>query len=140
LRFSTRSQHRERKGKSTIEQINVTPVKKSLFILSKLIPYWMIGIFILTVCLGLAARKPADDIPVRRAVRDNLFRAGACCFQLLGHDAAGNVRDVLLHYRNVAYEWDIYPDQKYAGVGADDNLFQFFKVFRGSHACHISER
>lgn len=43
------------KEKGTIEQINVTPVKKSLFILSKLIPYWIIGIFILTVCFGLAA-------------------------------------------------------------------------------------
>ncbi|MDR3128858.1 MAG: ABC transporter permease [Tannerellaceae bacterium] len=43
------------KEKGTIEQINVTPLKKSLFILSKLIPYWMIGLFILTVCFGLAA-------------------------------------------------------------------------------------
>jgi ABC-2 type transport system permease protein len=43
------------KEKGTIEQINVTPVKKSLFILSKLIPYWIIGLFILTVCFGLAA-------------------------------------------------------------------------------------
>lgn len=43
------------KEKGTIEQINVTPVRKSVFILSKLIPYWLIGMFILTVCLGLAA-------------------------------------------------------------------------------------
>ncbi|MDR0732751.1 MAG: ABC transporter permease [Dysgonamonadaceae bacterium] len=43
------------KEKGTIEQINVTPVKKYLFILSKLIPYWIIGVFILTVCIGLAA-------------------------------------------------------------------------------------
>ena len=39
----------------TIEQINVTPVKKSLFILSKLIPYWIIGLIVLTLALGLAA-------------------------------------------------------------------------------------
>jgi ABC-2 type transport system permease protein len=39
----------------TIEQINVTPVNKFTFILSKLIPYWIIGFFVLTFCLGLAA-------------------------------------------------------------------------------------
>ncbi|MDR1950700.1 MAG: ABC transporter permease [Bacteroidales bacterium] len=39
----------------TIEQINVTPVKRMVFVLSKLIPYWVIGIFILTVCMGLGA-------------------------------------------------------------------------------------
>ncbi|MDR1610068.1 MAG: ABC transporter permease [Candidatus Symbiothrix sp.] len=39
----------------TIEQINVTPVKKFSFILGKLIPYWAIGLFVFTVTLGLAA-------------------------------------------------------------------------------------
>ena len=38
----------------TIEAVNVTPVKKSLFILSKLIPYWLIAMFILTICFILA--------------------------------------------------------------------------------------
>ena len=42
------------KEKGTIEQINVTPVSKWTFFLSKLIPYWMIAIFIVTVCLLLA--------------------------------------------------------------------------------------
>jgi len=39
----------------TIEQINVTPVKRFMFILSKLIPYWIIGFIVLTICMGLAA-------------------------------------------------------------------------------------
>jgi len=39
----------------TIEQLNVSPVKKSTFILSKLIPYWIIGFVVLTLCLTLAA-------------------------------------------------------------------------------------
>lgn len=34
----------------TIEAINVTPVKKWEFILAKLIPYWAIGMLILTIC------------------------------------------------------------------------------------------
>ena len=42
------------KEKGTIEQINVTPVSKSAFILAKLIPYWLIGLLVLTVCLILS--------------------------------------------------------------------------------------
>ena len=42
------------KEAGTIEQINVTPVSKWAFILSKLIPYWLIALFIVTVCLLLA--------------------------------------------------------------------------------------
>lgn len=38
----------------TIEQINVTPVSKWAFILSKLIPYWLIAFFVITVFLILA--------------------------------------------------------------------------------------
>ena len=38
----------------TIEQINVTPVSKWAFILAKLIPYWLIALFVITVCLLLA--------------------------------------------------------------------------------------
>jgi ABC-2 type transport system permease protein len=43
------------KESGTIEQINVTPVRKFTFIVSKLIPYWVIGFFVLTICLLLAA-------------------------------------------------------------------------------------
>ena len=42
------------KEKGTIEQINVTPVSKWSFILAKLIPYWLIGLLVLTVCLVLS--------------------------------------------------------------------------------------
>ncbi len=41
------------KEKGTIEQINVTPVKKSTFILSKVIPFWLIGMIIFTVGLTI---------------------------------------------------------------------------------------
>lgn len=43
------------KETGTIEQMNVTPVNKFTFILAKLIPYWIIGFIILTICFGLAA-------------------------------------------------------------------------------------
>ena len=38
----------------TIEQINVTPVTKAVFILSKLIPYWIIGFIVLTIGMIIA--------------------------------------------------------------------------------------
>ena len=42
------------KEAGTIEQMNVTPVSKWAFILAKLIPYWLIALFVITVCLLLA--------------------------------------------------------------------------------------
>ena len=42
------------KEKGTIEQINVTPVSKMIFTLAKVMPYWMIGLFILSVAMVLA--------------------------------------------------------------------------------------
>lgn len=43
------------KEAGTIEQINVTPTKRLSFILAKLIPYWVIGLIVLSVCMLLAA-------------------------------------------------------------------------------------
>lgn len=37
----------------TIEQINVTPIKKHIFILGKLIPFWIIGLIVLTIGLTI---------------------------------------------------------------------------------------
>ena len=42
------------KEAGTIEQMNVIPVSKWSFILAKLIPYWLIALFVITVCLVLA--------------------------------------------------------------------------------------
>ncbi len=38
----------------TMEQINVTPVPKYVFILGKVIPFWVIGMFILTIGMFIA--------------------------------------------------------------------------------------
>lgn len=43
------------KEAGTIEQINVTPVGKFSFILAKLIPYWVIGFIVLTICVIFAS-------------------------------------------------------------------------------------
>lgn len=42
------------KEKGTMEQMNVTPVKKFTLILSKLIPYWIIGFIVLTIGFVIA--------------------------------------------------------------------------------------
>ena len=42
------------KEAGTIEQMNVTPVSKWAFILAKLIPYWIIALFVISVCLLLS--------------------------------------------------------------------------------------
>jgi ABC-2 type transport system permease protein len=38
----------------TIEQINVTPVKKYQFILAKLIPFWTLGLLVLSIGMGIS--------------------------------------------------------------------------------------
>ena len=47
----------------TIEQINVTPIKKYHFILGKLLPFWLMGTFVFTLGL-LIARFAYGIIPV----------------------------------------------------------------------------
>lgn len=46
----------------TIEQLNVTPIKKWQFILGKLLPFWFIALFLLA--FGLFIGKLAFDIPI----------------------------------------------------------------------------
>ena len=46
----------------TIEQLNVTPIKKHEFIIGKLLPFWLLGLFILAFGLGIA--KLVFNIPI----------------------------------------------------------------------------
>lgn len=56
------------KERGTIEQMNVTPVGRIEFILSKMIPYWTIGIFIVAFSILLAWKihnvVPVGSIPL----------------------------------------------------------------------------
>ena len=56
----------------TIEQINVTPIKKWQFLLGKLIPFWIVGMIILTVGLVVAfvfyGIRPVGSIPMLYAI------------------------------------------------------------------------
>jgi ABC-2 type transport system permease protein len=46
----------------TLEQINVTPIKKHQFIIGKLFPFWIIGLALLTV--GLLIAKIIFNVPM----------------------------------------------------------------------------
>lgn len=56
------------KEKGTIEQVNVTPISKVEFIISKLIPYWCVGMMMSILALaagkGLYGILPAGSIPL----------------------------------------------------------------------------
>jgi len=62
------------KESGTIEQINVTPVSKLNFILSKLLPYWIIGFVVLTISF-LAAWVAYGLTPVGSLATIYLFAA-----------------------------------------------------------------
>ncbi|MDZ4746110.1 MAG: ABC transporter permease [bacterium] len=56
----------------TIEQINVTPIKKYQFILGKLIPFWILGLVVLTIGL-LVSRLVYGIVPVGNIALIYLF-------------------------------------------------------------------
>jgi ABC-2 type transport system permease protein len=58
----------------TIEQINVTPVRKYHFILGKLIPFWVLGLFVMTLGL-LISRLAYGIIPEGSFLTIYLFSA-----------------------------------------------------------------
>ncbi len=50
----------------TIEQINVTPIKKYQFVIGKLLPFWIIGLF--EMGFGLVVGKLVFDIPIEGSI------------------------------------------------------------------------
>ncbi len=50
------------KEMGTLEQINVTPIRKYQFIVGKLFPFWVLGLVILTV--GLSIAKVVFSVPI----------------------------------------------------------------------------
>lgn len=66
----------------TIEQINVTPVKKYQFILGKLIPFWFLGLIILSI--GLLISRIAYDINPTGSILTIYVFAGVYLLAVLG--------------------------------------------------------
>lgn len=66
----------------TIEQINVTPIRKYQFILGKLIPFWFIALF--ELAFGLILAKIVFDIPMLGSLGLIFFVAGVYLLVALG--------------------------------------------------------
>jgi ABC-2 type transport system permease protein len=70
------------KEMGTIEQINVTPIKKFQFILGKLIPFWFIALF--ELAFGLLLAKLVFNIPMLGSLGLVFFVAGVYLLVALG--------------------------------------------------------
>jgi ABC-2 type transport system permease protein len=66
----------------TIEQINVTPIRKIQFIAGKLIPFWIIALF--ELAFGLTIGKLLFDIPIIGSLWLIFLSAGVYLFVILG--------------------------------------------------------
>ncbi|MFH1160799.1 MAG: ABC transporter permease [bacterium] len=66
----------------TIEQINVTPIRKIEFIAGKLIPFWIIALF--ELAFGLVLGKILFNIPIEGSLWLIFFSAGIYLFVILG--------------------------------------------------------
>ncbi|WP_346863914.1 ABC transporter permease [uncultured Draconibacterium sp.] len=66
----------------TIEQLNVTPVKKYQFIIGKLVPFWVIGLF--DLAFGLTIAWLVFDLPIVGSLFTLFFMAGVYLISVLG--------------------------------------------------------
>jgi len=66
----------------TIEQINVTPVRKYQFIIAKMVPFWIIGL--VDLALGLAIGKLAFNIPFAGSILLMFFGGAIFLVAVLG--------------------------------------------------------
>lgn len=70
------------KESGTIEQINVTPVKKYQFLAGKMIPFWIIGMF--EIGFGLTIGKILFDLPTQGSIALLFFCGGIYLLVVLG--------------------------------------------------------
>jgi len=66
----------------TLEQINVTPIKKYQFIIGKLFPFWVIGFGLLTI--GLILGKVIFNVPMLGSILLIYFYTGIYLLVILG--------------------------------------------------------
>jgi len=66
----------------TLEQINVTPIKKYQFVIGKLFPFWVLGLVILTV--GLVIAKVIFSVPILGSIGLIYFFTSVYLLVILG--------------------------------------------------------
>jgi ABC-2 type transport system permease protein len=121
----------------TVEQLNVTPIRKHHFIIGKLLPFWIIALF--ELAFGLLLGKLIFHLPMEGSLLwVFLFAAvpysdagyGFAHFHLYRYAAAGHVHYLVLHYHFRTYERAIYARGKHARLGAKNHLVQPHHLFR----------
>jgi ABC-2 type transport system permease protein len=70
------------KEMGTLEQINVTPIRKYQFIVGKLFPFWVLGLVILTV--GLTIAKVVFNVPILGSIGLIYFFTSVYLLVILG--------------------------------------------------------
>ena len=130
------------KEAGTIEQINVSPVSRLTFTLSKLIPYWIIGLLVLTLAMVIAwvayGLVPVGSIWIIYVVRYVWARCFHC--QLFFHHATEYVCDVLFHHHFPADERADDSDRLHAAVGAIHHIRYPAALFHRNHEVGLPER
>ena len=129
------------KETGTIEQINVTPVSRFTFTLAKLIPFWIVGLLVLTVVVLVAwwlyGLFPAGSLGAVSGVGAvHPYHVGRRRYlrQPLRDDAADDVRHVLLRDDIRPDERTHHPDRVHARVGAGDHALPAAPLLHRSHA------
>lgn len=125
------------KQSGNIEQINVSPLPKSLFILSKIIPYWIMGLFVLSLCffarifgVWLCFKgRICQHLRLCACVYPCGNRAWTCYFKLFCDNAASYVCELFFHTHFTAFKWAFHFGKINAILGANFNLRQPFALF-----------
>ena len=133
------------KETGTIEAMNVTPVGRFTFVLSKLIPFWITAIFVITV--GMLIGWLVYDLWPAGSVWD--IYVAAILFSLVmsghniviaNHDAAGHIRDVRLHHDFPADGRPVHSNQLHAAMGADRHIRRAAAILQRDNPRNIPER
>jgi ABC-2 type transport system permease protein len=132
----------------TIEQINVTPVGKFTFTLAKLIPYWIMGIVVLSLAMLIASLlyglTPVGSLwsiyLAAASVRVVHVRTRGDNCQLLQYYVTDNDADVFHCDGLCDDEWNLDTCGFYATLGSGGDIFPPSKIFGGYNESRIFER
>ena len=128
--------------------MNVTPVGRLEFVLSKLIPYWVVGILVVTVGMligwlvyGLVPEGNIANIYLA-AILFSLVMSGLGVF--IANRSANYptkyIHDVRFHHRIPVDERTVHAHCIHAPVGTVHHLCDSTTLFHRDHALRLSER
>ena len=134
------------KEKGTIEQINVTPVPKALFLQADTVlgdrsyPAHDRRLYRLACLRVVAGGQYGDHLFVCGRLPDSVYRLRSGDLVRLVHPAAGDVYGFLLYDHFCPPERYVHTGQQYAGLGAGTDTYQSAPLFSRSDADGLSER